>query len=134
MTHVHFTWEGAPRGKPVPRFQGSRAWYPSWYSAYKESIAVPAAFASDTAFEAGPVSVAISFGIPMPKSWSKRKRAAHDATPHTSKPDVDNLVKGVLDAVTGIIFTDDAQVYSLTAVKWWTSSPGFVCATFEGGG
>lgn len=30
----------------------------------------------------------VTFYIPMPKSWSKKKRARADGTPHQSKPDV----------------------------------------------
>ena len=33
------------------------------------------------------------FEMPMPKSWSKKKRAAMDGKPHQSVPDADNLVK-----------------------------------------
>lgn len=33
----------------------------------------------------------ITFVLPMPKSWSKKKRAAMDGQPHQQKPDLDNL-------------------------------------------
>jgi Holliday junction resolvase RusA-like endonuclease len=36
---------------------------------------------------------------------------------HTKKPDLDQFVKLVLDACNGILFHDDSQVVSLTAVK-----------------
>ena len=41
--------------------------------------------------------------------------------PHTAKPDIDNLVKPVLDALKGIeVFKDDGQVYKVFAQKYWT--------------
>lgn len=40
----------------------------------------------------------IAFGIPMPESWSAKKRAAHAFTPHRAKPDLDNLLGGLFDA------------------------------------
>lgn len=36
---------------------------------------------------------------------------------HCQKPDLDNLVKWLLDNASGIIFKDDAQVYSICAHK-----------------
>lgn len=36
---------------------------------------------------------------------------------HVDKPDADNVVKGILDALSGVAFRDDAQVVDLRAVK-----------------
>jgi Holliday junction resolvase RusA-like endonuclease len=41
----------------------------------------------------------LTFVLPMPASWSKAKRAAHDGKHHRSKPDMDNLHGGLFDAV-----------------------------------
>ena len=38
--------------------------------------------------------------------------------------DLDNLVKGVMDALNGICFEDDALVTKVTAMKEQTDSPG----------
>lgn len=38
-------------------------------------------------------------------------------TAHTKRPDLDNLIKGVLDALNGVGFVDDAQIVKLTAEK-----------------
>ncbi len=57
----------------------------------------------------------IVFCIPMPKSWSKKKKAEMYAKPHQQKPDIDNLVKGFLDA----LCEDDSYVWSVTAEKYW---------------
>jgi Holliday junction resolvase RusA-like endonuclease len=40
----------------------------------------------------------ITFAVPMPPSWGKKKRAAHLGTPHRAKPDLDNLLGGLFDA------------------------------------
>lgn len=67
----------------------------------------------------GPVSVNIHFWIPRPKSHYGKslKPTAPDA--HTQKPDIDNLVKTVFDALNGIAWNDDAQVVSLSTEKTW---------------
>ena len=57
----------------------------------------------------------IIFEIPMPRTWSKKKRLAKDGTPHQQRPDIDNLLKAVLDA----FFEEDKFVYHVTASKIW---------------
>jgi Holliday junction resolvase RusA-like endonuclease len=59
----------------------------------------------------GPVRVRIVFNRSRPKS--KRKKAMYAAT----RPDIDKLARAVLDAMTGIVFVDDAQVAGLIAEK-----------------
>lgn len=57
----------------------------------------------------------VTFVLPMPASWPKAKRWKHIDGPHRQKPDLDNLVKALLDAIYG----DDAVVYDLHARKVW---------------
>ncbi len=57
----------------------------------------------------------ITFVMPMPKSWSKRKRAEMVGQPHQQKPDLDNLIKALLDAC----YQDDCEVWDLRATKVW---------------
>lgn len=40
------------------------------------------------------------------------------------KPDLDKLLRGVLDGLTGVLYGDDAQVCSVEAVKLYASEPG----------
>lgn len=50
------------------------------------------------------------FHLPMPPSWSKKRRAAMDGEPHQQKPDLDNLVKAVCDALRP---DGDAQIWHM---------------------
>lgn len=59
----------------------------------------------------------ITFLIPMPKSWSKKKREAMFLKPHQQTPDVDNLLKALLDAT----HKQDCAVWSVWAEKRWFS-------------
>jgi len=61
----------------------------------------------------------LTFYLPIPASWSKKKRAAMEGQPHQSKPDKDNLEKAFLDA----ILSDDAQVWDGRVSKRWSASP-----------
>ena len=55
------------------------------------------------------------FTLPMPKSWSKKKRENMRGRPHRQKPDVDNLCKALLDA----LYTDDCVVWDIAIRKIW---------------
>lgn len=66
-----------------------------------------------------PSGVGITFYLPMPPSWSQKKRAAMNLTPHTQKPDLDNLLKSVMD----VLLPDDSGIWQLDRLeKRW----GFV--------
>ena len=66
-------------------------------------------------------SLNIHFFIPMADSWSKKKRAEKHLQPHDATPDIDNLLKGFMDASA----TQDSYVYRVTAEKTW-SEKGYV--------
>jgi Holliday junction resolvase RusA-like endonuclease len=59
------------------------------------------------------------FVLGMPASWSKRKRAEHVGQPHRSKPDKDNLEKGITDA----IFGEDKGLWDGRVTKLWGERP-----------
>ena len=59
-----------------------------------------------------PVRVDLVFLLPKPPSRPKRRRCWP-----TVKPDIDKLVRAVLDALTSVVFTDDAQVVALRVDK-----------------
>ena len=58
----------------------------------------------------------IIFYLPMPKSWSRKKKAKMLGMPHQQTPDTDNLGKAILDAV----FGDDSHVYDIRFSKYWS--------------
>lgn len=43
--------------------------------------------------------------------------------PHTQKPDLDNMIKYILDCGNGILWHDDAEIYKITAAKIWSKTP-----------
>lgn len=57
----------------------------------------------------------VIFVLPMPQSWSKKKRAEYAGKPHQQKPDRDNLEKALLDA----IFDDDCRIWDGRVSKIW---------------
>lgn len=70
------------------------------------------------------------FRFEIPKTY-ERKFARHEQDTlfvrlfyKTTKPDIDNLQKMVLDAMQGVVFTNDALIYSLSATKILDRKPG----------
>lgn len=57
----------------------------------------------------------VLFLIPMPESWSKKKKEKMNGLPHKQKPDTDNLTKAVKDALK----KDDSDVWLEKAEKRW---------------
>ena len=58
----------------------------------------------------------LHFVLPMPPSWSKKKRESHLGELHRQTPDIDNLVKAFLDSACP---KSDAFVPSVWAIKTW---------------
>lgn len=71
----------------------------------------------------GPVAVNVQFYLPRPKRLLKKKDP-DEALPHTVKPDVDNLWKSTADALKGLAWLDDSQVYRTTASKYYVEKDG----------
>lgn len=59
----------------------------------------------------------VEFKMPMPKSWSGKKKSRMVFTPHQQKPDIDNLLKALLDAV----HKDDSHIWDIRASKSWST-------------
>jgi Holliday junction resolvase RusA-like endonuclease len=58
----------------------------------------------------------ITFTLPMPQSWSMRKRIKMNGRPHQQKPDIDNLLKAVMDSLRG----EDCTVWNVERLaKVW---------------
>jgi Holliday junction resolvase RusA-like endonuclease len=63
----------------------------------------------------GPVSVYVSFVIQRPKALMGKKHLP-SRIPAIKRPDLDNLVKGLLDALQGF-WIDDSQIVELHLIK-----------------
>jgi len=71
----------------------------------------------------GAVSLACTFLFPWPKSMSKRARLAAASRGKGTKPDIDNLLKAVMDACNGVAWEDDARVSAVSASKGYADAP-----------
>ena len=66
------------------------------------------------------------------KATDKAKRArALDGQEIPGKPDLDNVAKGVLDALNGVAYVDDTQVVRLLVQKQYSLEPRLVVTVKE---
>jgi len=110
MTVIEITPMGAPR----PRVTRNGTYNPTRYTNYKRAIALQCRHIKK---HDGPVKLTLAFQFRYPKSWSKKRKA--ETHYHASKPDTDNLIKGIKDALNGIAYRDDAQVVHVEAIKYY---------------
>ncbi len=66
-------------------------------------------------------AIYMEFHFPMPQSWSKKKQALMLGKPKKSRPDTDNVVKGIQDS----LLPEDSKVWHIEAKKFWAET-GFI--------
>ena len=77
----------------------------------------------------GPIEMILHFAMKRPKShygtgrnsWKLKLSASGS---YVAKPDLGNLVKLVEDALNGVFYVDDAQIWSTDAMKAYRDEPG----------
>lgn len=121
---IEFTIPGVAHGKGRPRF-AKRGNFVSTYTDEKTAkyenlvkIAAAEAMQGRAPMDCA-VGVVIFLYVTPPESWSAKKKnaaIAREVFP-TTKPDVDNVVKGIFDACNDVVFKDDKQVVDLSVKK-----------------
>jgi Holliday junction resolvase RusA-like endonuclease len=79
----------------------------------------------------GALSFKVIFLMPIPKSWSNKKKEASKETYCISHKDIDNMQKAIFDVLQGKAFDDDCQIAHIEATKMWTAGPGHISITIE---
>ena len=119
MMYLHFELD--PSVKRRPRFkrvgQHVKTYSDPKDTAFKRAVQLIAKSQIDYPLE-GPLRCEICFFI-------KRPKTVKDKYPISRRSgDVDNHSKSVLDALNGLAFTDDSQIISLTASKYYRDVSG----------
>lgn len=115
---INIWFEGKPVPASRPRVTRKGTYNEPKYTAYKKALGLVAKSKIKKPLE-NEVSIKIDFFYEIPKSWTKKKKT--EAKWHKSKPDIDNLIKSVLDGLNGIAYKDDGQVVQIMAKKQYTN-------------
>ena len=117
---------GEPKGKGRPRFSraSGHPYTPKQTEIYENLVKLtfkqeyPDHRPVDT-----PLSVSITAVFQIPQSWSKRRRAEAIRTPCRKKPDIDNILKAILDGLNGVAYLDDSQIVEVSVSKMYGERP-----------
>jgi Holliday junction resolvase RusA-like endonuclease len=126
---LKFSVDGTPEGKGRPRFGLGRVYTPAKTKVWEQAIAYAARRAVRESSlwptrRDGPVAVDVDAVFPIPKSWPAKRRLEAKDEPHIVRPDLDNVVKSVLDGINKVVVADDAQVVNISAIKRYGTLPG----------
>lgn len=76
-----------------------------------------------------PVEVSIQAHFPIPKAWTKKRRAVMkqfpELEPCPKHSDADNIAKIVCDGLNQVAWLDDRQVWALHCYKVYSERPGY---------
>lgn len=115
---------------PKPRMTRSDKWKERpvvmRYWAFKDELQK---LAGELGFVLGP-AFRVTFHLPMPESWSKKKKLQMLGQKHQQKPDLDNCEKALMDCLAP---DGDAYIWHKVAKKVWALEGCIVIENIEEG-
>lgn len=133
-----FTIPGDPVGKGRPRFgrtknRGVHTYTPDKTAKYEALVARCYRAAIGYTIKYASIGIEINAYFPIPKSYSRKRvqDIMEERELPTKKPDCDNIVKIILDALNGVAYTDDKQVVDVRCRKHYArpGEPGRIVVT-----
>ena len=123
VKHLRVTVPGQPVPAARPRVTRNGTYTPKRYKSYLllvEESWVQAG--SPTVPDDEPLRVVVTCFMARPKSHLSASGRVKDSFPvaPVSRPDLDNLAKGLMDGLNGKAYSDDSRVVTLTAEKRYT--------------
>lgn len=133
-----FTVYGEPVGKGRPRFRSTGRFVQTYTpkktkdaeneiaKAYKEKY-------PEGGFGENPCAMKIEAYFPIPVSTKRElaQKMKQGQIRHTKKPDADNVIKIVADALNGLAYSDDKQLTQITIIKSYSDQPRMEIALWE---
>jgi len=134
MKNIIFEIMGDPVAQGRPRagktFSGQTVLYDPLKSRdFKQYVKIVASQHAPKELIKGPIILNVDVYRATPKKFQtgpKQLLIESGALRPTTKPDVDNYVKGVKDGLNKVIWQDDSQVIELTVRKFYSLSPRVV--------
>ena len=132
MQKLKFEVPGSSIGQGRPKFSTinghAKAYDPEKsrnYKAYVKLLATQAMKEQGFTMIDGPCCLDIMAFFEVPKSKSKKfkERALLGLERPTKKPDIDNIVKALQDALNGLAYKDDSSIVYLSVAKCYSEIP-----------
>lgn len=136
---IRFTVLGEPKGKARPRFSRYGVYTAADTTSYERFVAVEccaAMSAEDHTHATDPekrykLTVTAFFGIPKSFTKAKTIMAKNGQILPNKKPDGDNILKIICDALNGVAWVDDKQVVNMRVIKKYSADGGRVDVEIE---
>ena len=103
-----------------PKVTRWSTYYPGEYGKYLPKLRLMLEQGWPVPPKSGLVELDLEFRLPRPKSHygtGRNSGLVKGSAPVVPHQDVDNLLKGAMDAASGVLYYDDKQVVRVTAVK-----------------
>jgi Holliday junction resolvase RusA-like endonuclease len=131
---IEFTVPGEPVAKARPRVTKSGLTFtPAKTVNYETLVKEMFAIECKNQYLEGEIKAEMDFYFTIPKSTSRKKRAlmiSGEIRP-VKRPDTDNVIKSVTDAINGLAYNDDSQIVEIVARKWYGEQPKAVVKLTE---
>ena len=113
-------------GPPIPqtRHRLGKGHFYDPNAQHKETIGLILISQSKGKTLQGPLAAKLSFFMPIPQHLSQKKQhQLINQYHHKKNADLDNLIKLILDAANNVLYNDDSQIASISAIKKYDTNP-----------
>lgn len=131
---VQFWVPGKPRGKDRPRHRPNGRPYTTHQTVHAEQSITQEWWANGAIrLPDGPVCIHVKVCVERPQSHLNTRgdlnaSGVRMGLPYKQKPDVDNVLKLVMDALNGHAYRDDVQVVETHLNRIWAADQGLLIA------
>jgi Holliday junction resolvase RusA-like endonuclease len=112
--------------QPKPRMTRSDRWRT------RPSVLAYRAFADEMRSQSDgwelPDAFHVRFIVPMPRSWSNKKKLQMVSTPHRQRPDLDNFIKSF-----DCLREEDSSIWKISAEKIWGEEGAIIIDDLQDG-
>lgn len=127
---INFSVPGEPVGKGRPRFvrtyRGGRAVTPEKTRCYEELVRMEYCWQCRAKFidtDILKMHIDAYFSVPKSTSKKKAKEMIEKKIRPAKKPDADNIIKAIADALNDVAYYDDKQIVDCSISKYYSDNP-----------
>ena len=124
---LNFTVKGSPKAQKRHRHTRKGFTYDPSVNDKRDFLALMHSEAPKSPYM-GAITLKVRFCMPYPKKWFRTGKYAGQLKPnapviYTNKPDIDNMLKFIMDSGNGVIWHDDSQIWKVVVEKVYSLTP-----------